>query len=458
MKLGKQEIYAMITLVLVMTVSFEVPAFAVGSGGYENASFSANTLAQGNSVVARGEDASTISTNPAGILELPGLQIQQNIGAISLWTWIHAGQGNTRSSGTASIIPTTYVTINPAKYFSGRLALGFGVDSPFGLANKFDSQHPAVKYTGAKNWIKMYALKPTLALKVNEKVSIGGGPVYNNLFSVGAIQAYPNKLLGAGLPDGQVRLDTSGHGWGWQAGMLLKPHEKHHIGVYFRSPSEVLLKGQGKVENATVGGSFETGVHQKLTLPLNLTLGYVYYPNEKTEIEMDFGFTRWSVHDRANVVADSVDASNDAIFGAIGPVDKDWVNSYSLHLGGKYHLNDKVDLMAGGFFYSNVVPDLSYNPQINDSNSIAGTFGFNWDVTEKLEVSLAYMARFWLRRTVSNQVAAALGGNVNGKYLTYGQEIMLSFVYHWDDFLSPKQEKMRKKEDPIFFPIETPER
>ena len=53
-------------------------AWAVGSAGYENASYSARTLSQANAVVARPQDPSTVMFNPAGIGELEG--VQANLG------------------------------------------------------------------------------------------------------------------------------------------------------------------------------------------------------------------------------------------------------------------------------------------------------------------------------------------------------------------------------------------
>ena len=65
-------------------------------------------------------------------------------------------------------------------------------------------------YTGWDNYLKMYAIKPTVAYKVTDKISVGGGPVWYRIDDFGGIMGYPNDLVteqaGIATPDGQIRL------------------------------------------------------------------------------------------------------------------------------------------------------------------------------------------------------------------------------------------------------------
>jgi len=112
--------------ILVLTFSFSTPAFAVGSSGFENASFSAKSLAQGNAVVARPQDPSTISFNPAGLMELPG--IETNLG-LQMYNFrvFHRNQvtgDHNQNNGKLLLIPTLYLTANPGELLDNRLAFG----------------------------------------------------------------------------------------------------------------------------------------------------------------------------------------------------------------------------------------------------------------------------------------------------------------------------------------------
>ncbi len=426
-------------------------AYAVGSGSFENATFSARFLAEGNAGVAQPDEPASISYNPAGIVDLPGIQGQTNWAFISLITRHSRNDSSTYGNGTVAVVPTGYMTVNPGKLLNDRLAFGIGSDSPFGFLTKYDSNHPISHYTGYRNWLKMFTIKPVMAVKVNKWLSIGGGPMWYRAYDFGSILAYPNKLPQvAGLipgppvlpffPDGQLRAEMSGNSWGWQLGVLLKPHRKHQLGFYFRSPVHMKLKGRVKVENAfnpfnpAFQKQFETGAHVKMNLPLNMTFGYAFKPNDRAAIEMDFGFTRWAAFRRLYIDTDPVNAIDDAILGALGMIDADYRNSYSLHLGGHYKTTDKLTLRGGWHYYWTPVPKFHFRPAIPDSNSMGLAVGLSYEAFKNTLLDLVYYNRFWWRRHIDNDLSEVLGTSVDGKYFTYGQELIVSLTYRFDPF------------------------
>ncbi len=423
-------------------------ARAVGSGGFENASFSAKQLALGGTGTASPEEPASISYNPAGIVDLPGLQFQGDANFIGMWTFKDNDQtGSTRSSATLSMVPTAYFTINPGKIFCDRLGIGVGMDSPFGLMNKYNSSDPAVHYTGWKNWLKMYTIKPTLAYKVTDQLSVGGGPMWYRIYDFGGIQGYPNNLatLPFGVtPDGQVRINTAGNHWGWQLGLLYKASEKHRFGYYFRSPVVVKASGLVKVENsnfAAIGGqglhNFETGVHTKISLPMNMTWGYAYQPTPRTHYEADFTWSRWSTHERIYFVTDpSGNATDDAVLNNIRAADKDWHDSYGIQLGASHKLTDKLTLRGGSWFYFTPVPQAHFTPGVPDANHLAVSVGLGYNLTKNFVVDLAYYNSFYFTRRINNDVgenAALFNSSVDGKYTSYMQSFTVSFTLKWDD-------------------------
>lgn len=425
---------AVSALALPLIFSIHQVAFAVGSGAFENASFSPRSIAESNAVTAQADEPAAISYNPAGLTQLKGIQAQTNMAGINIFTR-HASNGDEHwSSSNLVTVPTAYLSINPG-ILNDRLVLGVGSDSPFGLANKYTSNHPHVHYTGYDNYLKMYTIKPTAAIKINEKFSIGGGPVYYRIFDFGGVLAYPNKALGGAFPDGQLRANLSGNTWGWQMGLLAKPLPKHQFGFYFRSPVTVHTRGLIKVEDATVGGNFETGGNAKLDLPLNMTWGYAYKPNDKTTIETDFGYTRWSAHERLYINADRVDAANDALLAAVGKNDKDYNDGFSLHIGGNRKVTKKLTLRGGSLFYWTPIPADHYTPAVPDSNSVAFSTGFSYDINQYLTFDTSYFARLWLRRHIDNAISENVGGSVDGKYFSYGHVIFFGLTYKWESFL-----------------------
>ena len=417
-------------------------AFAVGSGGLENATFSAKSLAMGDAVTATPDEPAAISYNPAGIADLPGVQFQGDASFLSMFTWKKntEAEGNTRSSGTISTVPTAYLTINPGKVFDDKLAIGIGTDSPFGLMNKYKSGDASVRYTGWRNYLKMYTIKPTIAYKVTDKFSVGGGPMWYRVYDFGGIEAYPNILgpmygMGGITSDGQVRMNLSGQSWGWQMGALYKITPKHRLGYYFRSPVVVKASGLAKVENSAIG-NFETDAHTKIPLPLNMTWAYAYQPTVKTHYEIDFTWTRWSSMKRLRFPADSTgNFREDFILDQIGNsggTDKDWNNGFGIELGTSHKLTDKLTLRGGSFFFWTPVPKDHFTPAIPDSNHLAVCVGLGYEINKYLTADIAYFNSFYFRRKIDNEIGGGLG-SVDGTYHSYLQSLTLSMTAHWDD-------------------------
>ncbi|MFH0985360.1 MAG: outer membrane protein transport protein [Candidatus Omnitrophota bacterium] len=425
-------------------------AFAVGSGGYENASFSAKQLALGGAGTASPDEPAAISYNPAGIADLPGVQFQTNANFISLITYKDNNRtGDTHSSGTLNLVPTGYMTVNPGKMFCDRLGLGVGFDSPFGMMTKYNSNDPAVHYAGWNNYLKMFSIKPTIAYKVTDKISVGAGPVWYRITDFGGVQGYPNNLItapfGVTSPDGQIRINTSGNHWGWQLGTLIKLTPKHRLGYYFRSPVIVKTSGLAKVENSNVPAAFgglglrnyETGVHTKVTLPMNMTWAYAYQPTEKTHYEADFTWSHWSLYKRQYFVADpSGNVRDDTILNNIRSADKDYRDSFGIQLGVSHKLTKKLTLRGGSWFYWTPIPNKSFIPAVPDSNHLAISLGAGYEINKYLTADICYYNSFYFTRSINNSIgenAALLNSSVDGDYYSYSQAFTISLTAHWDD-------------------------
>jgi long-chain fatty acid transport protein len=455
----KKNVYGLIPiLILVLTVSSPTLVFAVGSTGIENASFSAESLSQGNAVVAQANEPAAISYNPAGIVDLPGLQVQPNISFLSILTWFKSRTPDTvpgeKSSATIVPVPTGYLTLNPGELLDNRVAFGIGSDSPFGLLNKYDSDHPIVRYAGWRNWFKMYTIKPVVSVKLFDWLSIGGGPMWYRVYDWGGIQAYPNRLiLGAGAADGQVRLNLSGQHWGWHAGVLAKPHKKHQFGFYFRSPVVVNTSGLAKVERGVTGANFETDAYAKYSLPLNFTWAYAFKPVESTTVEFDFGYTRWSTFERLFIDHDSVAAvtspNDDTIINAIGRNDKDFRDSFSFHLGGNHKFNDKFTLRLGSLFYTPAGPNSSFIPAIPDANRLGYGGGFGYKITDHIVFDLSYLQLWNFRRNINNDVGTAVGVSEDGDYTTLFHEVTFTLTYKWENLFKDLTGRSKAEEPAI---------
>ncbi len=435
---------------ILATVLAAPSAFAVGSGGFENAQFSAKSLALSDAVTATPDEPAAISYNPAGIVDLPGVQVQGSSTFTSIFTWKESSQyTDMRSSGTINIIPTGYITVNPGQIFCDRLAFGVGIDSPFGMMNKYPGDDPAVNYTGRKNFLKMFSIKPVVAAKVTDKWSIGAGPVWYRIYDFGMIAGYPNYNGGAQIaPDGQMRLNANGNRFGWQLGTLYKFNEHHRLGFYFRSPVTVKTKGKLKVEGSAFGAlgplyglpasgpNFETGATTKVNLPMNLTFGYAYQPTKKTYYELDFTWSRWKSFKGFNASLAPTGRLDD--FGLQGATEiARWKNGYGIEFGVSHQLTEKLTLRGGSFFFWTPIQERNFSPNVPDASRAALSLGIGYKLTENITFDLSYYLSWYFERKIST------GNEWDGKYTSLLNSATFSLTFHWDNIF-PRAYKAEK--------------
>lgn len=417
-----------------------VPVFAVGSSGFENASYSAKTLAQGNAVVARPEDPSTVLFNPAGLVDLPGVQFAGGLQGLDIRTF-HSNRvtgDHNQSDGKLLLIPSFYLTANPGELLDNRAAFGLALNAPFGFSSKFPSIGMG-RYTGYKNYLKMMATTMAGAVRLTDEVSIGAGATNYWAYKYGQILNYPNaNILGTpGARDGKAVLQTDGFGWGWNFGILLKPNPRHHFGFSFRSKADVDVNGLVRIDDLVSGLAqgydtaphFQSGAHSQLHLPQNFTLGYAYIPSEKWATEFDFGLTGWKIFKQSDYEFDR----NNATLRGLGTIPRDYEDTFSFHWGGHRQINPKTDLEAGFFFYQAAAPKKHFDNFLPDSHRYGWTFGYSYQFTENLSFDFSYLFILFATRSISNpQIPAKGGENIDGRYTSIVHGGLATVRYQFD--------------------------
>ena len=435
---------------------FSEPVYAVGSSGFENASFSAKTLGQANAVVARPQDPSTISFNPAGLVELPG--IETNIGLEGLDLRIfHRDQvtgDHNQNNGKLLLIPSFYLTANPGELLDNRFAMGVAVNSPFGLTTSFPSIGMG-RYTGYKNYLKMAATTVSGALRLTDKLSIGAGATNYWAYKYGQILNYPNaNILGIpGTPDGKAVLETDGFGWGWNLGILARPHPKHRLGFSFRSKADVDVHGHVRIDDLVGGAAqgydtfphFQSGAHSQIHLPQNFTFAYAYEPSEKWAAEFDLGLTGWDIFKDQDYEFDR----NNATLRGLGTIPRDYHMTWSFNFGGHRQINERFDLLGGFFFYEGAAPKKHFDNFLPDTDRYGWTFGTSYKLSDRATIDLTYLFILYATRHISNpQIPAKGGDNIDGRYtsILHGGFVALRYQL---DFPGEKSSSPQKETPPV---------
>ncbi len=438
----KKNYFSFVALIVISLLSFPSFVFAVGSSGFENASYSAKTLGQGNAVVARPQDGSTVLFNPAGLNELKGIQVSAGLQGLD-WRIFHRNQvtgDHNQNDMKLLLIPSLYLSVNPGKTFDDRVALGIGVNSPFGLANSFPSVGVA-RFVGYKNSLKMAATTMAGSVKLTEWLNVGAGAINYYIYDYGQVFNYPNAFLTgvAGAGDGKALTETNGYGWGWNFGVLLKPHPKHRLAFSFRSKADVKVHGRVLIDDIflplaqgypTASTQFQTAVHSDVPLPGNVTIGYAFVPSEKWSAEFDFGFTQWEVFKDQDFGFDQPNA----VLRALGTIPRNYDNTISLHLGGHYQVSKKWDTYAGTGFYQAAAPKKHVDNFIPDANRYFWTFGTSYKLTERTTIDFSYLFMLFGSRHISNPQSGVnkSGISIDGRYTSIIHGPFVTCTYQFD--------------------------
>ncbi len=427
-----------------------LPVFAVGSSGFENASYSAKTLSQANAVIARPQDPSTVLFNPAGLVDLPGVQVMGNLQGLDFRVFHKnnlTGDHN-QNTGKLLLIPSFFMSANPGELLDNRAAFGLSMNAPFGFSSKFPSIGMA-RYNGYNNYLKMLATTMSGAFRLSDNLSVGAGATNYWVYKYGQILNYPNAniLSTPGLRDGRAVLETDGFGWGWNIGILAKPHPKHHLGFSFRSKADVDVNGRVLIDDLVSGLAqgydtaphFQSGAHSQLHLPQNFTWGYAYVPSDKWSVEFDLGLTGWSTFKEQDYDFDR----NNATLRGLGTIPRDYNNTWSFHWGGHRQVSERMDLQGGFFFYDDAAPKKHVDNFLPDADRYGWTFGSSYQFTDRLSVDFNYIFILYASRRISNpQIPAKGGDNIDGRYTSIVHGGLVSLRYQFD--FPGEQKEIRK--------------
>lgn len=352
-------------------------------------------------------DASTVYYNPAGMVNLTRPEIYfgatllnpradfDNTG--STYT-APAGLGGATSALTGTdngnpfdpeILPQLYGVLP----VNNQLAVGIGINAPFGLADQYDSGWIG-RYNSTDSELKSIDIQPSAAYRFNNWLSVGAGVniqyVYANLKS-----HIPAPAAGAPNPanDGSVKLEGDDWGVGYNLGLQFQPTDMTKIGLTYKTAVNHELEGDVDRTNpisALLGGASGAFITDegaaKLSLPDIASLGVSQQIDDRWTVLGSVNWYGWSAFD--NIPTDS-----DALSGGGAETPQNYENTWGFAVGARYKLNDKW-LLKAGFQYDQtptVTSDRSTRVPDGDRMWFAGGFTYSMTPQIDLDVSGAYV-------------------------------------------------------------------
>lgn len=403
---------------------------------------SASATGQGAAVSAQADDAAAVHYNPAGLTQLKGIHVSTGTLIIGGGTRFKSDSGQTvkgdLGKGFANPPPSTlYLTADLPTLGLPQLPnwrVGFGVNSPFALEANYPD-NSAISPISTSAALPLINLKPTLAYKVNEYISIGGGLdiyTFTGLVGEGHAEIQQRAAPGNafGIPAG-TGLEANGKdtALGFNASLLWTPLRNPdkkpliNLGFVYRHGADLDLKG-----DFIAGGTKLATARTTIELPNVYTWAIAVWPMRNNagewKVEVDVDYADWSDFEDLNL-----QLSN----GATIPQRRDYGDAWVVMVGTEYTLFSPAPLpdwdisLRGGYVRSETpVSSKTLDPANPDSefNAVSGGIGFNCHGRGKFlgfipctglgaksfGVDLAYQAVMYQSRGVNNNQQPLLNG------------------------------------------------
>tara|TARA_R110002020_G_scaffold262126_2_gene476494 strand:- start:56929 stop:58209 length:1281 start_codon:yes stop_codon:yes gene_type:complete len=380
---------------ILLAAAFLVIAATSYAGGYRVALQGQRALAMGHTGVAYVNSAELAFFNPAGLVYLENrLNISAGVSAVfSDVAWQNSNYGQYADTDSPTGTPF-YVYGSYAA--TDWLSIGLAVYTPYGSSVEYPTDWAGSHLV---NNIELSAIffQPLASIKINDKLSIGGGPI----FVTGNVNFNRNANRTLSDIDGDrsnITVDDSGvTNWGWSVGTLFNVTDNFRIGANYRS--EIILdskegeatfsnfpndSGQPIVVSPTtiIPSNGTTGFEASLPLPAELTVGLSYDLGEKWTFNFDFSRTFWDVYENLDInFSNGLEAFNP----------RNYENSSTYKFGMEYVANENFTLRAGYYFDQSPVQPGYFAPETprNDANGFTGGLSFN--VSDKFAIDASFL-------------------------------------------------------------------
>lgn len=333
-------------------------------------------------------DATAAYFNPAALVQLKNPQF---IPLESTARFETKFSGSTRAvntsftqSGTSNSTsyyhsPSFYLGVPLNKY----MTVGFAAVTNY--ANRNPEENGLLRYIQSSNSIQDYDFVPSFGIRVNDIFSVGAGLNYSyTSFDLHPLLGFP----GSNIPDSLGHNQSSGSGYGANAGFLLKPKEGTLIGFNYRTITTYRQTGTSEIsgEIPVVSNKY----HYTLRTPARSILSL----SQKLSAQFGMIFTlqriQWSIIQNTNIYNIAALIGNTpVIINASSP--QHLRNTWLLTLGGNYRFMPAWIVRVAGT-YNQSPHNGYYQLSTGDSYTIGTSVGYQ--ATKFIIIDVGYAHAF----------------------------------------------------------------
>lgn len=401
------------------------------------------------------KDASSIFWNPGAVTNQKGWNVLAGAAVIIIGGSFTQDTTFRKYEGDVptAVIPHAFVTYHAE---NSKLAYGIGMYVPYGLTSQWTDSFPG-RFQAQKAALASIYVQPNIAYQINDKWSVGGGPVIGHS-TVELIQAldlseqatttpgvtFGNLGIARRTEFAKANLNGSATGFGAHFGIFGKPNASWTVGIRYlteidftydgaeatftKKPTGLVLPPGNPIAPGaslnidallapqfTTGGRLVTqGVETKISHPAQIQAGFGYNGFSSWLLSADYAWTGWrAFKDLPVTFLGPANVSNRVLI-------EDYNNTSAIRLGAQRSFTAGAQLRFGFSGVASAAPDETVTPLLPEQDRAYASIGGAYPITSRITIEGAYLnvtapgkrGRI-VERSLRTQTAAQLN---TGKY------------------------------------------
>lgn len=377
---------------------------------------------------AKAYDASTVWSNPAGMALLNNDELDGAVSLIAPSAHFSGSATNAQTGGNVSgsqggnaVAPAASGATFGVLTLGPDWRLGFSVTAPFGERTNYPGDFVG-RYQGLSSSITDINLGIALSYKVNDHLSIGGGPNFD-YFQARLTEAVNVPVLSAATgqdPTGELR--GTSLGVGYNLGVLYQFDDATRIGFDYHSRIRHNITGGQYVSIPSVYSAISPAIAgllsaansratTSITLPDSAGVAIYHQVTPRFALLGSVEWTDWSLLKTINITASNGSGNT--------TIQENWHNTWFVGIGSNYQLTDRLMLQSGFAYDQSPVTDSNRTVRIPDADHYDIGFGAQYQLLPSTKLELAYGHVFTPGGKINGSAAAAAltpSGTITGDY------------------------------------------
>jgi len=360
---------------------------ALAGGLYLNEFGTPSMGVAGAGANAVASDASTSFHNAAGMTRIKGTELMGTAGLLHATvkfdpdsdTLIPGGDGGD-AGGPAPIVGGFFV-----HSLSDKWKLGANLITVSGAVLDYDDDWTG-RYLNTEVKLLTMTFYPSIAYRVNDWLSLGGGPqvMYADL-EIKAKAPPPNG-------NGEVKIDGNDVAFGFGLGALFEVSDRTRLGIVYQSEIEPEFSGDVKFSGGVVNA--DAGVDTKITLAQFIKVSGYHELNDRWAVLGTVGWEDWSAFKDVNI---STNRGSQKI-------PRNWDDTWKFAAGVHYRPVDNWLLQLGFAYDTSPVDKEDRTPDMPMDRQIRYATGAQYKWSERLSIGAQFVYADYGKAKIDNDL------------------------------------------------------